>query len=325
MVLIPAAHTVFQKERLAHAAARLYEIGTPRSSRFVSNGLNDTYSIETDNGIYFVRIYKFNWRTESDIRFELEFVLHLHHCGIPVSIPIARRDGEWLTELDAPEGKRYMALFTLAAGKEKRDAETSRLYGTAIAELHRAADSFALSSVRFELDLQHLLDQPLQHLLPFLRHRPDDEQFILVAANRLKKRIAGLLDEGLEWGVCHGDLHGSNVHFASDGELTHFDFDCCGMGWRSYDLSVFWWDRVQSAKLESFENEQWDAFLAAYLKVRPLNRVDLEAIPAFVAIRHIWLLGLHTGNSAVWGAWQDDPYFDRKLKFLRAWTEAHGL
>ncbi|MFC3767892.1 hypothetical protein [Paenibacillus sp. GCM10012303] len=65
MVIVPAAHTVFHKDRLAHEAARLYEIGTPRSSRFVSNGLNDTYSIATNTGIYYVRIYKFNWRSES--------------------------------------------------------------------------------------------------------------------------------------------------------------------------------------------------------------------------------------------------------------------
>ncbi|MBD2865248.1 hypothetical protein [Paenibacillus oceani] len=52
MVIAPAAHTVLHKDRLAHEAARLYEIGTPRSSRFVSNGLNDTYSIATNTGIY---------------------------------------------------------------------------------------------------------------------------------------------------------------------------------------------------------------------------------------------------------------------------------
>jgi len=322
--MLPAAHTVFHKDRLAHEAARLFEIGTPRSSRFVSNGLNDTYSITTNTGTYYVRIYKINWRSESDIRYELELLLHLHRFGIPVSIPLQRRDGEWLTELDAPEGKRYMVLFTEAAGKEKRDVEASVAYGAAIAELHRAAGFFAPRSGRFELGLDHLLDEPLQQLLPFLSYRPEDRRFVLDAADRLKLRVASLQDEGLDWGVCHGDLHGSNVHFSGDGELTHFDFDCCGMGWRSYDLSVFWWDRVQS-KIDSFDHEQWDAFLNAYLSSRPLSRPDLEAIPAFVAIRHIWLLGLHTGNSAVWGAWQDDNYFDRKLKFLRAWLETHDL
>jgi hypothetical protein len=46
----------------------------------------------------------------------------------------------------------------------------------------------------------------------------------------------------------------------------------------------------------------------------------VEAVPLFVAIRHFWLLGLHTGNARDWGAgWLHDRYFDQSLKFLRRW------
>ncbi|WP_407573010.1 phosphotransferase [Deinococcus altitudinis] len=44
----------------------------------------------------------------------------------------------------------------------------------------------------------------------------------------------------LSEGICHGDLHGGNVH-VPDGVWTRFDFDCGGRRWRAYDVAVFWW------------------------------------------------------------------------------------
>jgi hypothetical protein len=56
-----------------------------------------------------------------------------------------------------------------------------------------------------------------------------------------------------------------------------------------------------------------DGVLDFPLSMRP-------AVPLFVLIRHIWLLGLHTANASDWGAgWLNKRYFDRGLKFLRDW------
>lgn len=326
MLNVTAVHTVFHKDDLFEAMAELYDIGTPQGSRFLSNGLNDTYEAETDRGKYILRIYKHKWRTEADIRFELELLAYLSSWDMPVSHAIPRKDGELLTELDAPEGIRYAALFTFAEGTGKVDAETSKSYGHAVAQLHHAMDQYTPKHNRFELDTRHLLDEPLQQLLPFLKHRPADGKQVIEIAERLKKQLDTVSRGLYDWGICHGDLHGWNVYHSDDGSLTHFDFDCCGMGWRSYDLSVFLWDRMHGKQdSSSFEDECWDAFLHAYLKERPLSEQDLAMIPLFVAVRQIWLIGLHTGRSEVWGAWQDDGYFDGKLKFLTHWVDAHKL
>jgi hypothetical protein len=62
------------------------------------------------------------------------------------------------------------------------------------------------------------------------------------------------------------------------------------------------------------------AFLTEYLRHRPLGDADIAAIPAFVAIRQIWLVGLHVslGDRFGWG-WMNDRYFDCQLKVLRDW------
>lgn len=326
MLHITAVHTVFHKDELFDAAALLYDIGAPIKSRFVSNGLNDTYAVETDTGKFILRIYKHQWRTESDIQYELDLLAYLKDCGLPVSYPIPRRDGGWLTELNAPEGKRYAALFSYADGVGKVDPGTSRNYGRAAALLHNAMDRYSPRHTRFELDARHLLDEPLQKIVPFLQHRPNDLKLVQETADRLRNRLAAAASGGYDWGVCHGDLHGWNVFHSEDEGLTHFDFDCCGMGWRSYDVSVFLWARVDGKTgNDSFKDDCWDSFLEAYMKERPLSEQDLAMIPVFVAVRQLWLIGLHTGQSAVWGAWQDDGYFDGKLKFLSAWVEAHEL
>lgn len=321
-----AVHTVFHQEKLFEAVAEWYDIGTPLRSKFVCNGLNDTYSVDTDRGTYILRIYKHGWRTESAIRFELDLLMHLQHQDIPVSAPIMRRDGEWLTKLQAPEGTRYAVLFTFAEGAGKVDPSTSRLYGKSVALLHRAADRFTSEHARFSLDVHHLLEEPISHIVPAIQHREEDMAFLQETAERLKSRLAAMGDGAHEWGVCHGDLHGWNVFYTAADDLTHFDFDCCGTGWRAYDLAVFLWCRMEGrTREEEFKDESWDAFLAAYTEERPMNAADLEAIPMFVAIRQIWLMGLHLSFRSVWGAWQDDGYFDGKFKFLRAWVQAHSL
>lgn len=323
---IPAGHTVFDKDALFSKIASIYDIGTPIHTKFVSNGLNDTYSVDTEKGAFILRIYKYQWRSESDIRFELDLLLHLKDYEIPISYPLARKDGDLVTEIDAPEGKRYAALFTFAEGIGKGDLESSINYGHSIALMHDAMDSYMPRHERFQLDSTHLLQEPLQQMLPFLKHRPADTQFVIDLTDRLTARILSYSKENLDWGVCHGDLHGWNVFHSEDGSLTHFDFDCCGMGWRSYDLSVFLWDRVHGkSEKEEFKDECWDAFIGAYQKERPLNQADLDSIPVFIAARQLWLMGLHTSNSGIWGAWQDDNYFDGKLKFLKAWVDAYGL
>jgi Ser/Thr protein kinase RdoA (MazF antagonist) len=64
------------------------------------------------------------------------------------------------------------------------------------------------------------------------------------------------------------------------------------------------------------------AFLKGYARRRTLGATDVDAIAAFVAIRQIWLLGLHIGNGDRFGwGWINDDYFDRQFKVLRDWEK----
>lgn len=324
MLRLPVYHSVISSNALIPAVHDLYDIGDVMECAFLENGLNDTYILKTSTGKYILRIYKAHWRNKQDIVFEVELLNHLNKKGIPVSVPVISRDGSYLFELEAPEGTRYAVLFTYAEGGNSDTQESCALYGEHVAKMHLAMDDFQSEQERFKLDLDHLLKEPLQSIRKPLSHRPEDFDYLESLSEVLSNRIDEISAE-LEWGVCHGDLHGANVHF-NENTLTHFDFDCGGSGWRAYDVSVFLWARVRGEEKEHFNNEQWTAFLNSYQKHKVLSENDLKAIPIFVAIREIWLMGLHTGNSHIWSCGgQNDHYFNTNLKFLRDWCEVHSI
>ena len=60
--------------------------------------------------------------------------------------------------------------------------------------------------------------------------------------------------------------------------------------------------------------------------MRSLGPNELEATKVFVAIRHIWLLGLHTQGAEGWSrGWINDGYFDFHLKFVKRWIKYHKV
>jgi Ser/Thr protein kinase RdoA (MazF antagonist) len=214
-------------------------------------------------------------------------------------------------------------LFTAAPGRElghkSYTEELAGLYGEAAAAIHRAADSFKGPSQRPALDLEQLLERPLRLVTSAIAHRPEDVAYVEGLGDRLKSRIEGAPD--LEIGFCHGDFHGGNACEA-DGSFTFFDFDCCGWGYRAYDVAVFPWAFAISENTTERIAAMGRSFLGGYIRHRKLGDMDIDAIPAFVAIRQVWLMGLHigAGDRFGWG-WINDGYFDRHLKVLRDWEK----
>jgi Ser/Thr protein kinase RdoA (MazF antagonist) len=276
--------------------------------------------ITTRREKYILRVYRTAWRTDSDVLYEVDVLNHLERKGVSVAVPIAQNDGSYLQRVEAPEGPRQIVLFTYANGDDvwNRD-ECIAPYGRSAAEIHNATEDFSSPHVRFPLDVGELLDKPLTAIQPRLLHRPDDWSYLQHVAHELRDRIDGFAGAELEKGFCHGDLHGGNAHVA-DGKLTFFDFDCCGLGWRAYDLAVFLWSVHLNVPKKA--RQRWEGYLRGYREARALGEADLAAIPHFVAIRHIWLMGLHAGNGQDWGyGWMGEDYYNRALKFLRTWEK----
>ncbi len=319
--LFPVTHSILSAKALMMNVLSAYDTADFGACRLLSRGLNDTYEVTTSKGEqYVLRVYRTNWRSLDDIAFELDLLNHVSAKGVACSSPVPQRDGTFVQTVDAPEGKRHVVLFTYASGKEPSYEETleaqALAYGKATAQFHNAAQDFRSPYSRPSLDSEYLIDAPMTTIGPLLQHRPEDWAYLQALVNKIRHRLSMLPPDELEMGVCHGDFHGGNAHISESGVVTFFDFDCCGLGWRAYDIAVFRW----SARLRGKEKERWESFLQGYTEERHLADADLRAIPLFIGIRHIWLLGLHTGNGQDWGfGWMNDGYFSSQLKFLKEW------
>jgi len=133
-------------------------------------------------------------------------------------------------------------------------------------------------------------------------------------ATSLRDHLLALPLEALEQGFCHGDLQGYHANVAPEGTLVFFDFDCGGYGYRAYDLAVFLW----CCRLEDAVAARWKSFLEAYRETRPVDDLDLRAVPLFVCARYRWHMGVHTRNSPDWSIdFLNNSYFDNHMARLK--------
>jgi len=321
----PVTDSTISAQALAEHVLPEYGLEDVADLRLYQGGFNDTYVATMQDGtVYYVRAYRRSWRTREDTMCELDALNRPREKGIPAAYPITRTDGELLTEVAAPEGERYVAVFEEAEGKmlsyEGASEELCTAYGTVVAAMHNAWDDFESPHDRFRLDLEHLIDGPVKRVTPLLAHRPDDLDYLKRFTAAVRGRIVDI--PKLEVGYCHGDLQGFHAHMDENGVLTFYDFDCGGFGYRAYDLAVFRW----SARLDDQELPRWEAFLKVYREHRLVSDANIDAVPLFVCARHIWHMGVHAQNAPTWGYGAlNDAYYNRRLEWLRALEKDYEL
>ncbi|WP_227396279.1 phosphotransferase [Jeotgalibacillus aurantiacus] len=302
--MVQIKHSLISEEAVK-GFAHAYDLGGITDCRFLARGLNDTYVIHTKDDQYIYRIYRHGWRDDDAILYELDAILYAAKEGIKSSVPVKRKDGEFLTPIEAPEGRRYGVMFTYSKGdRPEITEENSGRIGRALANLHHATDKFKTKHPRgYELNTAHLVKVPASIIMKQLGDKMSEEQETLLyeVVSKVKDKAE---NPGLSYGFCHGDFHNFNFHLY-DGELEAFDYDCCGLGFRAYDLAVFWWNLKNNYPQQ--EKTCWRSFLHGYESIRPLKDEDKEALPYFVAARRIWFLGILAANEDVWGrAWMNN-------------------
>jgi Ser/Thr protein kinase RdoA (MazF antagonist) len=296
----PVDASIVSSQALATEVLSNYPLPHPLSCKFLQQSLNDTYTVQAGASKYYLRVYRHGWRDKPQIEAEVDLLNHLVAERQPVSSPVAKDDGTYLTQIDAPEGTRYAVLFTEAPGRRPAFNTTDcRQFGEIVANLHASMDQQPEDARRFHLDLAHLIDEPLEYIEPYLSHRPREFENLQRTAESLKSDIEGLLTTNMPaYGGCHGDHHGGNVNQDREGRMVVFDFDCYGYGWRAYDLAVFLWQASGPPGLNGKGNadapSQWKSFLEGYSQVRTLTNDELEATRLFVPIRRIWWMGVQT-------------------------------
>ena len=302
MTTIRIARSFIAADSVAELIAAEYDCAPPISCKLFSKLLrtqdNDHYLVTAGDGVqYAFRIYQEGaryHRTESDYLYEIDWLRFLHDRGLPIAYPVRRRDGGYIGRLEAPEGPRYYAMFSLAYGDPLALKDIDQLYvmGEMMGRIHVVSDEFTSPHVRRPLDMAYLLDRPLERIRrSWTDERAANLDLVLTAAEEAREELRGFAAQSASipgsWGPISGDFHQSSVFFNETNEPTFFNFDLCGPGWRAYDIAAF----LSNANLMHAPAERSEAFFAGYYAARPLADEEHAAIAPFLTIRRVWLMG----------------------------------
>ncbi|MDQ0888779.1 Ser/Thr protein kinase RdoA (MazF antagonist) [Paenibacillus sp. V4I9] len=99
-----------------------------------------------------------------------------------------------------------------------------------------------------------------------------DISFFKTRSKLMHEHLSQLPSGNEAFGLIHGDLNLSNVHYSPEHGFKIFDFDHCAYGWRIHDLAV--------TKL-CFNQRIYNQILEGYQLIRPLSLLEEKSIDIY--------------------------------------------
>jgi Ser/Thr protein kinase RdoA (MazF antagonist) len=315
--LFPVSYSSLSQQALIDRVLSQYPIGPVTQCNFWNRGLSDVYWVGTADRAYILRVSHAHWRTQEEVQFELELLDFLQQQQFPAAYPLRTEQGQLAVTIPAAEGCRYASLFTYAIGEVPLgdlNPSQGQILGRTVAQLHQITQPFTSPVARPDLSLDYLLDPALKTIAPFLQHKPDGLDYLVGTIAELKAKLQDFPQAAPLWGICWGDAHSGNAHFTERNEITLFDFDQCGYGWRIFEIAKFF----QVALSTGLSRTIRDAFLAGYEAAAPLTPLERELLQTFTQVAHVWSWGISLTHAMVYQYSKlDDYYFHSRLEVLK--------
>ena len=281
-------------DSVLHLIQENYDISVDATCKYYVLGLHDNYLIECGKNKFIFRIYRNDWRTDEEIKFELEFLSYCKQKKLNVAAPVPCKNEKLTVDIDCPEGSRIGVLFNYADGYPVVNSislEEFRLLGASVANLHVNTTSFTTQYIRPSLDTPYLLDNSLSLIKPFLN--ATQHEYLLDIRSKIYDGISKLSKENSDYGICVGDINLSNFHLNEKNEITHFDFDQCGYGYRVFELGKF----ISSVPNDETKEDKVSSFLEGYESIRTITDIERTVIPHFEVASIIWVMAIHAQNA----------------------------
>lgn len=323
--ILKVSHSIVSEIYLGEMIEECYTLGNSIECIYLLQGLNDTYLVRSGEKKYIFRIYRYGRRTAESIQSEIEYISYLDGKSTLVAGPISDNYGNVLKTFECPEGVRYGFLMQCAANTEIEShcvlTGNSHNYGKSVARIHECSFSFKPKEKFTDIDFGHLIWEPISLIKKYFSSV--DISYITAIAARVVDELTSLDCGGLTKSYIHGDLTGGNACLSSTNDYIFFDFDCCGYGWLSYDLSVFYWSSLLCQKDEKL----WNDFIDGYVEINDLSMLDLSAIPLLAIARHFWIIGYSIEQMSVKGRLsyklrdlEQDLAFFKVLESKQSWS-----
>lgn len=239
MNTFPITTSTLAADALGIFLKKNYLLGDQLECKLYRTGVNHTYFLDDASSKYAVRVYCYKWRTKEEIEAELSLLLLLKQNNLSISFPIADKNGNFIQEINAPEGIRYVVLFSFAKGEKVRfmTDETCFTIGSLMAKIHQVTERKEINRITYDLDV--LLTKSYQNLKPFFREDLKAMQLIMEMSSTISKPFQTTTFSAKQKGIVHLDIWYDNLSVNKANEITIFDFDNCGNGALVLDVGYF--------------------------------------------------------------------------------------
>ena len=321
MTTFPVLTSTLSEKELGLFINEKYQLNENFICKLFRTGVNHTYFISNNETKFVIRVYCYKWRTKKEIEQELELLILLKNNSLPVSHPIADKNGNFIQEINAPEGIRYVVVFSYAKGEKIRfmSNETCYSIGSLMAKIHNITENKKIERVNYDFEM--FLNNSYNYLKTFFTEDLDEMKFLKEIGSKIPKRIKECNFLENQNGIVHLDIWYDNLSVNTENEITIFDFDNCGNGLLILDVGYFC---KQLFFIESDKNEyelKAKSFLNGYQKIRHLSENEIKLIPEAGASIFVFYLGVQAQRFDWSNIFLTENYLKMFVARIRNWLE----
>ena len=321
MSSFPVITSVISDKSLGEFVKDTYNLNEKFECKLFRTGINHTYFISDGEDKYVIRVYSYRWRSKAEIQEELQLLQLLHQNNISVSFPIADKTNNLIQEILAPEGPRFLVLFSFAAGDKVRILDVNSCFqvGSLMAKIHNYTANKTVDRVHYTVE--ELVKNSYGQLTVFFSESLPEMKYLKVINQVISEAINSVDQSKLSKGIVHLDIWYDNFSITSENEITIFDFDFCGNGWFLLDIAYFCKQLFFiEADKETYE-QKVNSFLTGYRKTRELSDEEIALIPEAGTAVFAFYLGVQAKRFDWSNVFLTENYLKMFVGRMKSWAD----
>lgn len=323
MIAFPVTTSTLSERALGVFTIDRYGLDKNSSCKLFRTGINHTYLIFENKIKYVLRVYSHGWRSKQEISEEIKLLTFLKESKVSISYPVLGKSGEFIQEINAPEGIRYAVLFTYAEGAKVRfmDEATCASIGSLMAQIHNLTSNKKTNRTLY--DRNALLELPYQYAKAFFSERLLEMEFVKETCDHISKSFEQADSQSIQKGIVHMDIWYDNMSITNNREVTLFDFDFCGNGFFILDVAYFCKQLFHIETDRNVYEQKVLNFLKGYQRIRSLSKEELRFIPNAGVAVWIFYLGVQSQRFDWSNIFLTENYLKMYVGKMKSWIEYH--
>ncbi len=262
-------------------------------------------NIETFNEISpsILRVHRRNFRKDSEVRSELQWMAHLSQQGLIVPLPIPSENEVLFETIDGHQVNRLSWLNGTPLGETnqplalKDRGVTFYNIGQTMARLHQISDDWELPENFTRQHWNHdglLGEQPLWDRFWENPQLSVHQRNILNDARHKASQVLKAKAKTLDYGLIHADMVRENI-LLSDKGTQLLDFDDGGFGFRLFDVATALFKNRSEPDYLDLEQ----ALITGYHSLRPLDMQELRLFTLLRSFTYVgWIMSRMSENGS---------------------------